>query len=957
MKIWQIASALALGMTAHAYAQAWQKQGPDTIWANHSFGIPGHFAPADANGNLQPPSGTVRGGTLSATAPANEFQTGVSTAGTPQFAQPSFGNLSGSAAPSQLPGATTNAQGAVMFGTSSGTAFDGAAGAAAAALANGAVQASGGASGATITMGRTLAARAQDVVNVKDAPYNAKGDTQKILGPAAIAANSESLTVSNANFTASDVGKKIAVPNAGATPATGLISAISMASPGAGYTSAPTASFSGAYTNSATPGILMGVVSASVSGAGTCAGLATTVTGTLAATGTPPVSPATFSLTTNGTSITGVSAVLTPGNWWNAFPGSLSAVPLKITGCSGAPTLNISMGVVGVGFGNLYYGTGYGSGYPLTGVTMSLSGGGFTTPAVVGSVTVTPQIPPLETTIASVQGPTQVTLSAPAQTAVNQSETVTYGTDDTASIQAALNSGKPDIYFPQSSGDYWAGELYVPSFRHLYGKGTLAVDPLTTSPLLRLSDNTGTIPSTNVEMNGMTLVGNRDSSINRNSGSNLVSGIVGNAHIYLHDLTLGGALPTAIAFDGAYDLKISHNTIDGSYYGAGIQMATTTPSTGAIVDGNYITDTQLAPISTYYGLTQSQITNNYLLGSNLGYGDSSATGLIEDCITGYSANASNQQTIISHNEAISCGNNGIHWGGDHLIISDNQIYAPVLYGILVARKPSTDPTLESDITIIGNHFYGADNQHSNQGAISVRNMINCVITGNEIDTDYIGIELYATADSSGGRDCNVVGNQVNNTIFAIWLRKKAQYNQVSANDISNSNIGIAASNSALSIDTTGSFPSFHNTVGTNMFDSVSVPIEETQTTDYNSWDHQSIQNGAWSLPVMTGTNSRWAPPLGVGDTAVGLTAGTSSSPYPIAFSASVFTTVASGGAAIVDGHMSGQGVVVNRGANALSLEPPTGGSWNGGSADVAVSIPVNGTLSWFCASPSACFSR
>jgi hypothetical protein len=62
---------------------------------------------------------------MAATAPTNQFQTGVSTSGVPVFAQPAFGNLSGTAAPSQLPAATTVNLGAVQVGTglsvSSGT--------------------------------------------------------------------------------------------------------------------------------------------------------------------------------------------------------------------------------------------------------------------------------------------------------------------------------------------------------------------------------------------------------------------------------------------------------------------------------------------------------------------------------------------------------------------------------------------------------------------------------------------------------------------------------------------------------------------------------------------------------------------------------------------------------------------------------------------------------------------
>ena len=56
--------------------------------------------------SLVAPTTSVLGGVLAASAGANQFQTGISTAGAPTFAQPSFSNLSGSATAAQLPAFT-----------------------------------------------------------------------------------------------------------------------------------------------------------------------------------------------------------------------------------------------------------------------------------------------------------------------------------------------------------------------------------------------------------------------------------------------------------------------------------------------------------------------------------------------------------------------------------------------------------------------------------------------------------------------------------------------------------------------------------------------------------------------------------------------------------------------------------------------------------------------------------
>jgi hypothetical protein len=115
--------ALTLALIPAAHAADWHKANPNTLY--QSYGQSGYFAGTDSSGNLQPPAAGVRGGVLPATAPTHEFGTGIDTTGAPQFAQPAFGDLSGTAAPSQLPAATTVNLGAVQVGTglsvSSGT--------------------------------------------------------------------------------------------------------------------------------------------------------------------------------------------------------------------------------------------------------------------------------------------------------------------------------------------------------------------------------------------------------------------------------------------------------------------------------------------------------------------------------------------------------------------------------------------------------------------------------------------------------------------------------------------------------------------------------------------------------------------------------------------------------------------------------------------------------------------
>ena len=69
---------------------------------------------AIAPSQIPAPTTSTLGGVESATAAANQFQTGINSSGSPTFAQPSFSNLSGVAASAQLPAASSGNLGAVI---------------------------------------------------------------------------------------------------------------------------------------------------------------------------------------------------------------------------------------------------------------------------------------------------------------------------------------------------------------------------------------------------------------------------------------------------------------------------------------------------------------------------------------------------------------------------------------------------------------------------------------------------------------------------------------------------------------------------------------------------------------------------------------------------------------------------------------------------------------------------
>lgn len=72
---------------------------------------------------IPPPTASTLGGVLSSTVPSNNFATGINTSGTITYAQPSFGNLSGTIAATQLIAPTASTLGGVKSSTAPANSF------------------------------------------------------------------------------------------------------------------------------------------------------------------------------------------------------------------------------------------------------------------------------------------------------------------------------------------------------------------------------------------------------------------------------------------------------------------------------------------------------------------------------------------------------------------------------------------------------------------------------------------------------------------------------------------------------------------------------------------------------------------------------------------------------------------------------------------------------------------
>lgn len=278
------------------------------------------------------------------------------------------------------------------------------------------------------SLGRAFADWFNDTINVKT--FGAFGDTTSDHPTVTTTLGSNVLTVGSQDFLPTDVGKHISVDGAGALSTTGSVTSIPVTFAGSAYTATPTVTLSNTGSGAfALPLAHMSLLSGTVAGAG--AGCTTgTQTFNLDATvkGGRAVTFGQVSGVVASGVLSGTITVVTAGDYLS-LPATVATVNLTGGGCTTAPTLNASFGVLKVQM------AGAGSGYPA-GVTAALSGGA----ATIGTPVVTFPVAPLSTTITGYTSATQVTLGAAAgttQAAVTNN--IIWGHDDTAAFTNAIN--------------------------------------------------------------------------------------------------------------------------------------------------------------------------------------------------------------------------------------------------------------------------------------------------------------------------------------------------------------------------------------------------------------------------------------------------------------------------------------------------------------------------------------
>lgn len=418
-------------------------------------------------------------------------------------------------------------------------------------------------------------------------------------------------------------------------------------------------------------------------------------------------------------------------------------------------------------------------------------------------------------------------------------------TDDTAAIQNAVNSGLP-VYFPRSSGCYVTDKITIASNnRTIFGDGAqLCMSPLSLNPMFDL----GT--SSNVEIYGLRLTGNRATQTSVSSGSNAISSSSGSSQIRIHDNYIDQWTKHGISLDGVTDANVSRNYVTGSYRGAGILISATTISTRVIVDSNTIYNVQLAGIHSFVGVNDFVVSNNLIDGTNQGIG----SGAVADCITDYQPAPQGTNVTIANNTCRNSGNNGIHVGADNLVITGNDIYNATLYGILAAMGANSLPDVSTRCVVSNNTIHNTTRSDSTKLGISIRDCLYVTATGNVVDTSYDGIELYGFATTNGVQDAAISGNSFRNVAIGIWLKKHAANTVVTGNSVDAATIGVQIDNYS---DGGGSSPSFYSLIQGNIFTGVtSDSVQEETGSDYTKVGCNFNGNGSAGTYTLVGSHSK-----------------------------------------------------------------------------------------------------
>ena len=340
-----------------------------------------------------------------------------------------------------------------------------------------------------------------------------------------------------------------------------------------------------------------------------------------------------------------------------------------------------------------------------------------------------------------------------------------------AITNACAASPVAPVYVP--SGTFLLSASLLPcSGLHLFGAGR-------ESTILQLAN------SADVDViqmaNGTTDASVSHLTINGNRANQTSATIVGiailstvpspSARVTLQNLYILNVRNDGILIDGATtDVLISHNIIDGTDLGAGIELASgTDTTTRVVVSNNNIRNVQTAGVAVTGPITHLTVTGNVI--------DTTVTA---DCITGYNQN--NAFITVTGNVCRNSGNHGIHVTGDDISIASNVIENPTNSGIFLSHSSETPASQATRISVTGNS--------TNDGVfgISAFNIRSVSMVGNTINSpSNSGIQHAVDTTADAANFFTIASNIIRGaTNDGIGLRDGVNHGSVVGNVIESS---------------------------------------------------------------------------------------------------------------------------------------------------------------------------
>jgi hypothetical protein len=327
--------------------------------------------------------------------------------------------------------------------------------------------------------------------------------------------------------------------------------------------------------------------------------------------------------------------------------------------------------------------------------------------------------------------------------------------DDTAAIQAAINTGK-SIVFPE--GIYIVSSLNINSKTKLFGLGTLKKTTVTGTSILNIASN-------DVEIDGLTFLGASVDTLipTTNDADNAIT-ISGTStptqfqNIKIQNCTINGVAGFGVRVNYATNVWVLNNNI--SYCGyAGILLLSVIHG---IVDGNRVRniDSSASATNNWYGISitrdatktiaNSARSTNCVITNNVVSNVTKWTGI--DIHAGY-------KSIIDSNQVYYC-KKGMYAQYDDATETNRQPSETIVFSnnIVEGNLAAADSSLgiaslglagmpNLDITITGNQIIRGGGYASSNGGLYVTETKTCIASNNIIKNSWrSGISIGANCD-------------------------------------------------------------------------------------------------------------------------------------------------------------------------------------------------------------------